>query len=96
MPGVSDASLYEDDSFKKEAANRHVLAVAQIESVRGVENLDEIAAIDGVGALMFGTGDYSIDAGLPISLGGPPHPTLPAALAKWAEAGRKYGNPLLR
>ncbi|KAF5003960.1 hypothetical protein FDECE_9523 [Fusarium decemcellulare] len=95
VPGVSDASLYEDDPFNMQTSNRHIALIAQIESVKGVENADEIAGVDGVSALMFGPGDFSADAGIPIKLGGTPHPTLMAAMGKFAAAGQKHGLPLL-
>jgi len=93
-PGISDASLYRDDPFNMGSSNRHIVVIAQIESVEGVKNVDEIAAVEGVSALMFGPGDYSADAGLPLKLGGEPHPTFLAAIGKFASAGQKYGKPL--
>ena len=76
-------------------ANNHVALIAQIESVKGVENVEEIAALEHVSALMFGPGDFLADAGLPIQMSGTPHPTFAAAMGKWAAAGQKYGKPLL-
>lgn len=75
-------------------SNRHIVVIAQIESVKGVENVDEIAAVEGVSALMFGPGDYMADAGLPLQMVGEPHPTFMAAMAKFAGAGQKYRKPL--
>ncbi|KAM0427824.1 hypothetical protein ACHAPT_007281 [Fusarium lateritium] len=93
-PGISDTSLYEEDSFNMKTANNHVAVIAQIESIKGVKNVREIAALEGVSGLMFGPGDFSADAGLPLSLG-TPHPELTAAIEKWAAAGREHGVPLL-
>ncbi|KAI0121756.1 Pyruvate/Phosphoenolpyruvate kinase-like domain-containing protein [Xylariales sp. AK1849] len=93
-PGISDASLYKNDPFNMGTSNRHIVIIPQIESVKGVENVEEIAAVEGVGALMFGPGDFMADAGLPMKLGGEPHPTFVAAMGKFAEAGQKYGRPL--
>jgi len=75
-------------------SNKHVVVIAQIESVLGVQNVEEIAALEGVSALMFGPGDYMADAGLPLKMGGEPHPTFAAALGKFAKAGKTYGKPL--
>lgn len=75
-------------------SNRHIAVIPQIESVKGIENIDEIAAVDGVSAMMFGPGDFMADAGLPMKLGGTPHPTMAAAMAKFAAAGKKHGVPL--
>jgi 4-hydroxy-2-oxoheptanedioate aldolase len=94
-PGVYDASLYPNDPFNIETSNRHVILIAQIESLEGVKNAEEIAAVEGVSALMFGPGDFSADAGIPLAVtGGQPHPTLASAMEKFAAAGQKYGKPL--
>lgn len=76
-------------------SNRHVAVIPQIESVKGLENLEEIAAVPGVSSLMFGPTDYTIDAGIPGVVNGPPHPDLAAAMGRFAEIGAKYNMPLL-
>lgn len=95
-PGVSDASLYPNDSYNVTTSNNHVCIIPQIESVKGVENVDEIAAVPGVNALMFGPGDYMIDAGLDLSsvLTGQPHPTFAKAMTKFTEAAQRNGLPI--
>ncbi|KAH6714236.1 Pyruvate/Phosphoenolpyruvate kinase-like domain-containing protein [Leptodontidium sp. 2 PMI_412] len=93
-PGISDKSLYKGDPFNMGTSNKHIVVIAQIESVEGVKNIDEIAALEGVSALMFGPGDFMADAGLELKLGGEPHPTFAAAMGAFAEAGKKYGKPL--
>jgi 4-hydroxy-2-oxoheptanedioate aldolase len=92
---VSDASLYPEDSFNIKTANNHVAVIAQIESVKGIENVDKIAALPGVNGLMFGPGDFMADAGIPMKLGGIPHDTLVDALTKFAAAGQKHHKPLI-
>jgi 4-hydroxy-2-oxoheptanedioate aldolase len=77
-----------------DTSNRHTVLIAQIESTEGVKNVDEIAAVEGVSALMFGPGDYMADAGLPLKMGGEPHPTFAAAMGAFAAAGQKHGKPL--
>lgn len=94
-PGISDTSLYKGDPFNMGTSNRHTAIFAQIESVKGVENVDEIAALEGVSGLMFGPGDYMADAGLELKLGGEPHPTFAAAFGKFVAAGQKHGKPLI-
>ncbi|RSL53692.1 hypothetical protein BHE90_006408 [Fusarium euwallaceae] len=94
-PGISDTSLYEDDSFNMKTANNHIAVIAQVESVKGVKNVREIAAVEGVSAMLFGPGDFSADAGIPLKMGGEPHPTLGAAMAEWAAAGRENNIPLV-
>ena len=93
-PGISDASLYPNDAFNMKTANNHVAVIPQIESVKGIENVDDIASIPGISALMFGPGDFMADAGLELSLGGEPHPTLLAAMGSMSKASKKHGVPL--
>ena len=75
-------------------SNNHVCIIPQIESVKGIENVEEIAAIPEVSALMFGPGDFSADAGLELKLGGEPHPTFLAAMMKLVSTAKKYNKPL--
>ena len=39
-------------------SNKHVALIPQVESVKGVENVEEIAAVEGVCGLLFGPGDF--------------------------------------
>ncbi|KAH8901405.1 Phosphoenolpyruvate/pyruvate domain-containing protein [Thozetella sp. PMI_491] len=95
-PGVSDVSLYSDDNYNMKTANQHIAIFAQIESVKGVQNVNEIAAIPEVHGIMFGPGDYSADAGLPpFKMGSPPHPDLLAAMGETAMAAGKVQKPML-
>jgi 4-hydroxy-2-oxoheptanedioate aldolase len=54
-----------------------LLAVIQIESRSGVENIEEIAAVPGVGAIFIGPSDLSISYGVP---GQREHPEVAAAM----------------
>jgi 4-hydroxy-2-oxoheptanedioate aldolase len=92
-PGISDASLYADDAFNIKTANNHIAVIPQIESVKGIANVEEIASIPGVSALMFGPGDFMADAGVPLSLG-EPHPTLVSAMQSMSKASKKFDKPL--
>ncbi|KAL7907466.1 Pyruvate/Phosphoenolpyruvate kinase-like domain-containing protein [Trichoderma velutinum] len=92
-PGISDASLYANDAFNMKTSNNHVAVIAQIESVKGIANVDEIASIPGISALMFGPGDFMADAGLELTLG-QPHPTLAAAMESMSKASKKHNVPL--
>lgn len=56
-----------------------LLAVIQIESKLGVENVEEIASVPGVGALFIGPSDLSISYGVP---GQRDHPEVAAAMNK--------------
>lgn len=46
-------------------ANRRTILLAQIETVQGVENADEIAAVNGIDALIVGPSDLSSDLDVP-------------------------------
>ncbi|MEE4383025.1 MAG: aldolase/citrate lyase family protein [Pseudomonadales bacterium] len=56
-----------------------LLAVVQIETALGVENIEEIAAVPGVGAIFVGPSDLSISYGVPGQRG---HPDMQAALER--------------
>jgi 4-hydroxy-2-oxoheptanedioate aldolase len=95
-PGVTDASLYTRDPYNVATANNHVCIIPQIESVKGVANAEEIAAVPGIHALMFGPGDFMIDAGLDLLkvMGGEPDPGLLEAMGKFGAAAHKNGLPI--
>ncbi|MCB1020511.1 MAG: aldolase [Bryobacterales bacterium] len=48
----------------REHQNRETLVVAQIESVRGLEAIDEIVQVEGLDALLLGPADMSISLGV--------------------------------
>jgi 4-hydroxy-2-oxoheptanedioate aldolase len=50
--------------------------------------------VEGVDAMMFGAGDYMIDAALPLVLGGEPHPTFLASMGKFMAAAKTNNLPL--
>jgi len=95
-PGLA-TSLYPNDPFNKDTSNNHVCLIPQIESVKGVANLDEIAAVPGISGLMFGPGDFMIDAGLDLAtvLGGTPDPVFLDAMAKFGAAAAKNNLPTM-
>lgn len=57
MPQDMDALMQEE--------NERVLTIAQIETVQGVENAEEIAAVEGLDMLLIGPSDLSIALGVP-------------------------------
>jgi len=65
-----------------------LLAVLQIETVEGVENIDEIASVPGVGAIFIGPADLSLSYGVPGS-----HPDVVAAIQRVLDACRRHGVP---
>jgi 2-keto-3-deoxy-L-rhamnonate aldolase RhmA len=70
-------------------ADRNVMVVTVIEEARAVERIDEIAATSGLDVLFIGTSDLSFSLGL---RGEQDHPTLAAAIAKVAEAGKRHNK----
>jgi 4-hydroxy-2-oxoheptanedioate aldolase len=89
-------SLYADDPYCATQANRHVALIPQVESVKGIEAADEIAALEHVHGMMIGPTDYSFDAGVPLfESPGVLHPAIQEALGKFVAAGQKHGKPLL-
>ena len=75
------------------AANRRNRFVALIETVDGVRNVDEIAAVDGVDVLWVGHLDLTASMGIP---GQFDHPDYRKALAKVLKAGKRHGKGLGR
>ena len=64
------------------SANTNVCLMAQIETPKGLANLDAIAAVDGVDVIFFGPNDFAANSGL---LGQPGHADVMAKM----EAGMK-------
>lgn len=69
--------------------NTQKLIILQIESPEALEQVEEIAAVPGYDALLFGAGDYSHRIGL---LGQATHPEVVAARKRVAAAALKHGK----
>ncbi|KAK3296513.1 Pyruvate/Phosphoenolpyruvate kinase-like domain-containing protein [Chaetomium fimeti] len=93
-PGISNQSLYANDEWNMKNSNNHICIIAQIESVKGLENIEEIAAMPEVDALMFGPGDFSADAGINFTLSAPPPQEFLDAMGKFVATAHKYNKPL--
>jgi 2-keto-3-deoxy-L-rhamnonate aldolase RhmA len=74
-------------------ANERTCVFAQIETASGVEQVDAIAAVDGVDCLWIGHFDLSASLGIP---GGFAHETFLGAVERVASACRKHGKALGR
>ncbi len=70
-------------------ANRERFVVLQIEDPEPMEELEEIAALDGFDVLFFGPGDYSQGIGHP---GEWDHPRIVDARKRIAEVAHQYGK----
>jgi 2-dehydro-3-deoxyglucarate aldolase/4-hydroxy-2-oxoheptanedioate aldolase len=75
------------------AANSRSTLFCQIETAAGVENADEIAAIEGVDALWVGHFDLSVSLGIP---GEFDHPDFKRAIERTIAACKKHGKALGR
>ena len=75
----------------REAAADELLIICQIESVRAVENIDAIAAVDGVDMLFIGPYDLSGTIG---HLADFKHPDVAALIARAEEGIRRSGKPM--
>lgn len=69
--------------------NTEKLVILQIEAPEALEHVEEIAAVPGYDALLFGAGDFSHRAGL---LGQVTHPDIVAARQRVAAAALKHGK----
>ena len=71
-------------------ANRETFLIVQIETPLALQNVDAIAAVDGVEVLFLGPGDLSLRLGCKPSLH---DPKLRAALDTMIAAAKKYNKP---
>jgi 2-dehydro-3-deoxyglucarate aldolase len=67
--------------------NDNISVMVQIESAKGVDNAEAIAAIDGIDALFIGPSDLSAAMGF---MGQPNHPDVQAAMTRVLAAGNKH------
>ena len=70
-------------------ANKEICIIAQIESVAGLENAAEIAAVEGIDAVFLGPADLSASMGL---VGQPDHPDVIAAILSVIETALAAGK----
>ncbi|MFC3100373.1 HpcH/HpaI aldolase/citrate lyase family protein [Altererythrobacter lauratis] len=71
-------------------ADQHITLIVQIESRAGLENVAEIAAVDGVDALFIGPSDLAASLG---HLGDPLHPEVTAAVDQALAVIKAAGKP---
>ena len=74
---------------KMQSSNDEVLLIAQIETAAGVENVEAIAATEGIDVLWIGQFDLSASLGIP---GQFTHPTFVAAVDRVIAACRAHGK----
>lgn len=69
--------------------NPRILTIAQIELAEAIENIDAIAAVDGIDVMLIGPADLSNSLGV---TGDFNHPKMDEAIEKVAQAAKKYGK----
>jgi len=88
--GVAHDDYADGDVLEKiGSANEEGLLIAQIETGRGVENVDEIAAVDGIDVLWIGHFDLTNSLGIPAQFD---HPDYLSAVDRVSEACREHGK----
>jgi 2-keto-3-deoxy-L-rhamnonate aldolase RhmA len=91
MVAMSRASRYGMQPNYLQTANQHVGVIVQIESAAAVEQIEEIAAVDGVDALLVGPADLSGSIGRP---GESLHPEVLALMAQAVRGAKVAGVPI--
>jgi len=82
-----------DTAKKLKRANRETVFFPKIETRQGIENIDAIAALGGVGGIWIGHFDLSVDMGIPAQFD---HPEFTAAMKRVARACRRHDISLGR
>lgn len=88
MAGTRASGWGRNPNYAKEA-NREVCLLVQAETRAGIENLDEIAAVDGVDGVFIGPSDLSAAFG---HVGDPWHPEMQALIAETFKRIQKAGK----
>ena len=84
-----DDYLPGDAIAKMASANEEGLLIAQIETARGIENVDAIAAVEGIDVLWIGHNDLSNSLGIP---GQFEHPDYLRAIERFFAACERHGK----
>jgi 4-hydroxy-2-oxoheptanedioate aldolase len=89
MGGSIRATDFGRDPGYYARANREVCLIAQIESLQGLDALEDICAVDGVDVVFFGPYDLAADAG---HLAQPAHPDIAAKVLDGLRRVRRCGR----
>lgn len=89
MAGADSRYMMDGGKANMEFANRETFVMIQIEDKEALDELDEIAAVEGIDAFFVGPGDLSASLGV---YGEPNSPVLEEAIQKVATAAKKYGK----
>ena len=91
MAGMSRGSRFGTIPDYYKAANRQIGVIVQLETPSAVEQLDAIAAVDGVDAIFLGPADLSGSMG---HVGNLTHPAVMDLMAKAAQRCKALGKPV--
>jgi 2-dehydro-3-deoxyglucarate aldolase/4-hydroxy-2-oxoheptanedioate aldolase len=80
-----------DMAAKIASADAEQILIAQVETVRGVENVEAIAAVGAIDVIWVGQADLTTSLGIP---GQYSHPSFLAAVDRVADACRRHGKVL--
>jgi 2-keto-3-deoxy-L-rhamnonate aldolase RhmA len=80
-----------DLAAKIQTANAEQLLIAQVETARGVENVEAIAAVEGIDVIWIGQADLTTSLGIP---GQYTHPAFLSAVGRVVDACREHDKTL--
>ncbi|WP_447957116.1 HpcH/HpaI aldolase family protein [Vreelandella sp. EE7] len=89
--GVVRATRWDGVDDYLEKAHESLCLIVQIESPQGVEQVEAIAATEGVDAIFIGPADLSVGMGYP---GNPGHPDVQRAIEKVVQTVKASGKPV--
>jgi 2-dehydro-3-deoxyglucarate aldolase/4-hydroxy-2-oxoheptanedioate aldolase len=84
-----DDYMVDDVRRSMESANREGLLIAQIETAAGVDNVDQIAAVDGIDVLWIGHFDLTNSLGIPAQFD---HPDYLRSVDRVLQACHRHGK----
>jgi 2-keto-3-deoxy-L-rhamnonate aldolase RhmA len=85
----TDYAAVEDAGRMMQESNERVWAIAQVESAEGSRNAEEIAAVEGIDALLVGPNDLSVSLECP---GETTTPAVSGAIERIAVAAKNHGK----
>ncbi|GHC25144.1 2,4-dihydroxyhept-2-ene-1,7-dioic acid aldolase [Kushneria pakistanensis] len=87
--GLTRATRWDAIPDYIDSAHRELCLIVQIESPRGIDNVEAIAAVDGVDAIFVGPADLSTGAG---HIGNPGHPDVQHMIRRALDAAKANGK----
>ncbi|HJW10516.1 MAG TPA: aldolase/citrate lyase family protein [Albitalea sp.] len=91
MAGMSRATRYGTAANYLKTANQQVGVIVQLETAQAVEQLEKVAAVDGVDALFIGPADLSASMG---HVGNATHPAVMELMSQAVRRCKALGKPI--